>query len=128
MNENKTTKEILDIIVEIKKEWVGGNGSSVYNQLSSYDNMDVFSKLDQDGIIKDGEMVKPGDVILAALKPSDQGDTLLNFLNLDENSTYKLHKETIPQTGFAEGKVTKRTIVSDPSGNIKQRVRLTITN
>ena len=59
---------------------LGGRESGVQKEFAAYTNdQSVFTKLDKDGIIKEGEKVKSGDILCAYLRPAKEDDSIISL-------------------------------------------------
>lgn len=126
------TEELEEQEVLIPKTSKGGKGSNLQQELISYTrNPEVRTKLDQDGIIKVGEKVKPGDILVATLKPKlrGQSDDLEEAIRAaDKNSNYNFDPIKIESSSYIEGVVKRVTVIDNPDGSNKQKIVITLLN
>jgi DNA-directed RNA polymerase subunit beta' len=110
----------------------GGRGSNVMEELIAYDrDPSLRQRLDNDGIIKVGQHVKRGDVLVATLKPviQDAGDSIEDaILSADKNQNYKKNYFSIDSSSYVEGEVKRVTVVNNPDGSNKQKIVITLIN
>lgn len=125
-----TTEETYELDFEIKKDFVGGKGSNVKKELSAYTVNSSVNKLDKDGIIKIGEYVKAGSVVVAGLKEIKKDSATLSTLDLlklgTEDKSYRYSEMQIPSGSYVEGKVVRVTVVNNPDALHKQKIVVTI--
>jgi DNA-directed RNA polymerase subunit beta' len=126
------TEEMEEQEVLIPKISRGGRGSNLKNDLISYTrNPDVKTRLDDDGIIKVGEKVKPGDVLVATLKPiikDNSNDLEEAILAADKNLNYRYDPIKIDNSSYVEGVVQRVTVINNPDANNKQKIVITLIN
>jgi DNA-directed RNA polymerase subunit beta' len=123
-------EEIYDKEIDIREDWVGGKNSNAQNEFKAYTTKgEIFQRLDKDGIIKVGEHVKPGDILVGYLKPQKQGELhgVEDILNLaTDSSKFRYESATIEPNSFVEGDVKRITIVDKPENGVKQRIVISI--
>jgi DNA-directed RNA polymerase subunit beta' len=123
-----TTEEVNEFDIEIPTEAIGGKGSGVRNQVKGYTTNDaIFSKLDDDGILKPGQTVKPGDVVAVYLaKKRKKSDGLDELLGGKDKGDYVYKEVAIPMGSYMNGKVERVNVVNNPDTGLKQKIVLTI--
>lgn len=124
------SEEETEYFIDIPNECKGGIGSKILGQVALYTSNPGLKDLDNDGIIKEGANVKPGQVIAAYLKPvkSDAGFSLDWVRSSTKGGKMTAAIESIPRTSYVEGKVVRRVVVPNPGNNVMQRVILTISS
>lgn len=117
-----TAEEVYTQEIYIKKDAIGGRGSNVQSQLKSYStNAEIFSKLDKDGIIKEGERVHAGNILAASLVPkktSVSGASILTGNSLK----YSVSTESIDKNSYIDGVVKRVAVVGSPDAGSKQKI------
>lgn len=109
------TEEIITEEVVLRRGNIGGPGSKAKDLMRQHLNtIASISKLDEDGIIKEGEMVGPGDVLVGMLKPVNKGDVsneekVLNSLFGGSTLKYRDISAIIPSGSYTKGKVLRVT-------------------
>jgi DNA-directed RNA polymerase subunit beta' len=129
--QDMATEETDEVEIEIPKDFLGGRGSSLQTELTTYtSNPEVKQRLDKDGIIKNGEYVKPGSTLVAALRPlktTGRNASLSDIIRAsDKNIKYEYKPFKIEQTSYVEGKVVRVNVVDNPDGVNKQKIILTL--
>lgn len=121
-------EDVQTIEFEVKKEWLGGRGSGVQKEFAAYTNdQSVFTKLDKDGIIKEGEKVKSGDILCAYLRPAKEDDSIISLFQ-DPSKKKKKYLPgycKIPSGSYVAGEV-KRVLFVPGTGTNKQKIIFTI--
>ena len=110
----------------IRSDAVGGRGSGVQSQLKSYSvRPEVFSKLDKDGIIKEGQRVSAGSVLAVSLVPKKtqtSGSSILTGSSLKYSPTYSM----IDKNSYLDGIVKRVTVVGNPEAGAKQKIVVSV--
>ena len=126
------TEEMQTVDIEIPEGYVGGKGSGIggpNGELARYTKRaEVFTKLDKDGIIKVGEQVKPGDILVSRLRDTGRnsgGDEDAIMAKKKGSTRYKHDPWTIPATSYIEGKVVR--VTTSGSGS-NQKITVTLSN
>ena len=127
------TDESEDFTIEIPKDFLGGRGSSIQEELNAYtSNPEVKQRLDKDGIIKVGEYVKPGSILIAALRPlrtTGRSASMSDIIKAtDKNQKYEFKPFKIESSSYVEGKVERVTIIESPDANNRQKIILTLVS
>lgn len=121
-------EDVQTIEFEVKKEWLGGRGSGVQKEFLAFTNdQSVFTKLDKDGVIKEGEKVKSGDILCAYLRPAKEDDSILSIFQ-DPSKKKKKYLPgycKIPSGSYVAGEV-KRVLFVPGTGTNKQKIVFTI--
>jgi DNA-directed RNA polymerase subunit beta' len=125
------TEELEDEVRDIASDWIGGKGSNVLPKLlAKTPNPKVKATLDNDGIIRVGEKVGPGSILVGILRPSKDMDDygISNLLGSGKNKSinYDYVSLTIPSTSIVEGVVKRVTAINNPEAGIKQRIIITL--
>ncbi|MDF2841713.1 MAG: DNA-directed polymerase, beta subunit [Herbinix sp.] len=126
------TEEMDEQTVEISRINKGGRGSSIMSELVGYTSVHEFkNRLDEDGIIKVGEKVKPGDILVATLKPmirEGSSDYEEAILAADKNLNYRFNPIRIESSSYVEGVVKRVTVIDNPDASNKQKIIITLVN
>jgi DNA-directed RNA polymerase subunit beta len=115
--ERMMTEELITDDVKIREDHVGGPGSSAKKLMLEYlSPQKSLDNLDDDGIIKEGTMVKSGDILVARLKKVS-ADTLDASRQLyarfsGQSERYRDASEYIPIGSYRAGKVTRVVVMS----------------
>lgn len=119
-------EEVYTQEFSISENAIGGRGSNVQGQLKSYTvSPEVFSKLDKDGIVKEGEHVKAGSVLGAYLVPKKKGISSSGLIG-GSGTRYDMRCEKIDKNSYIDGIVKRVTVVSSPDAGSKQKVVVSI--
>lgn len=126
------TEEMEEQEILIPKTSKGGRGSMLKDDLIAYtSNPEVKTKLDDDGIVKVGQKVKPGDILVATLKPivyGDGNDIEEAILAADKNQNYRYSPVVIDKSSYVEGIVNRVSVINNPDGANKQKIIITLVN
>jgi len=121
-----SSEEMHQVEIEIYSDYLGGKGSNIRDELKKYTvNQEILTRLDKDGIIKEGSYVKPGNILVAFLAPEDKYETygLSEVLGIKKkNVTYKLGQKIIEESSYLEGTVKRINIIESPEAGIKQKI------
>lgn len=105
---------------------IGGRGSGAQAQLKSYTiSPEVFSKLDKDAIIKEGQHVQAGSILGASLVPK-KGLASRSGVIGGASTKYDVHYQKIDKNSYIDGIVKRVTIVGNPETGMKQKVIVSI--
>lgn len=128
-SQRASSEDIYTRDVTIYDDHIGGFGSNAKKLLKEHIGpVKSLDKLDDDGIIKVGSEISPGDIIVARLKAIDlnqmsQSSSLIAKLTgIDKE--YRDASDYIPSTGYTKGKVIR--VEQRPSSKGKQDIRVLI--
>lgn len=123
-----TTEEMDEYEILIPKTAMGGVGSNALAEAKKYTTDAYLTRLDKDGIIKEGEYVKPGNIIAVMLKPisADDSSIVNRILATDKDIKYTLKPIAIPGGSYVEGKIVRITTVDAPDSVSSQKIVLTL--
>ncbi|MGL5712539.1 MAG: hypothetical protein ACRCX2_05930 [Paraclostridium sp.] len=127
------TEDTHEIEFDIKTDFIGGKGSAIKKELTAYTVSSALGKLDDDGIIKMGEYVKAGSVVVAGLKEiSVATGGVSGFdrlrMNANDSTMTKYSEMQIPQGSYLEGKVVRIATVPNPDSAHKQKIIITLVS
>lgn len=123
------TEELKEIVVEIPENAIGGKGSNIKSILSQLNvPSDKLSKLDERGVIKVGEKVSAGTILVGiAVEDTTKDDRpeyrLMRALGTELAKTYKNKSSVIE--GYISGEVVRVNDVAAGS-DVKEAVKITI--
>ncbi len=128
-----TTEELITEEIKVRDNHVGGPGSNAKQMLKEYTNAtDDLSKLDKDGIIKQGADVAAGDILVVRLKPVNTNELTAErslYAKLTGGGgreRYNDASDRIPKTGYTQGKVIKVETIPNPEDGVKYTIKITI--
>ena len=119
-----TSDEYNEIEVLIPKDTQGGRGSRIKSALLKETTNAALSLLDEDGIIKVGENIKAGSVLVGYLKEITKNtDDLLDLISLGSgDKSYKYSEKQVPAGSYVSGKIERITVIDNPDAVNKQKI------
>lgn len=123
-----TTEEMDEYEILIPKTSKGGVGSNILNEAKRYTTDAYLTRLDKDGIIKEGEYVKPGNIVAVTLKPlsTDDSSIVNRIMATDKELKYTLKPVAIPGGSYVEGKIVRIVKIDNPDTTSAQKIILTL--
>lgn len=115
LSEKMQSEEVSIIEVPVKEGMIGGPGSGVRNLLREQGISPAhLEKLSEDGIVKQGEHVKAGDVLVGILRPKEESeirgeDEALASLGLKKIHYYQDYSHRAE--GFLSGEIIRTEIL-----------------
>lgn len=122
-----SAEEVYKKEIDIKDTAIGGRGSKVQEQLKPY-TLDpaVFTTLDSDGIIKEGQHVKAGSILCAYLIPRKDAGAIKSSPLTGNTIKYTAAQERIEKNSYIDGIVKRVTVIGSPNVGCKQKIIVTI--
>lgn len=122
------TEEMDEFEILIPKNATGGMGSNVLTEAKKYTTDAYLTRLNKDGIIKEGEYVKPGNVVAVVLKPlsTDDSSIINRIMATDKDMKYALKPIAIPGGSYVEGKIVRIVKIDNPDTTSSQKIILTL--
>lgn len=119
-----TSDEYNEVEILIPKEAKGGRGSKIKSALLKETTNASVSLLDEDGIIKIGETIKAGSVLVGYLKEITKStDDLLDLIALGSGKiSYKYSEKQVPAGSYVSGKIERITVIDNPDAVNKQKI------
>ena len=125
--ERVLTEEVEERAIEIKKDLVGGTGSNVKDifEKNIHSSVDL-SKLDKDGVIKEGSQIGPGDILAIKLNHL-VGNKLSEYDKFitGGDAGYTDRSERITANEYLKGTVISVSKVAG-SGDVKEVINIRV--
>lgn len=127
--ERMASEEVKMVEVSIKKgeNWAGGKGSNIKKRLLALGiSQDKLSKVDDDGIIKAGTEIVPGDLLVGRIKLKEKpskAKQIFTFLYDEEDKVEDVDASQYVE-GYLRGKVIR--VEQMPASDADEIIRVTV--
>lgn len=122
-----TAEEVHEETCNIKENAIGGRGSGVREKLKEFTvDPEVFTKLDKDGIIKEGERVKAGNIIVACIVPRKDSENVRSSILTGNSIKYAAAYTRIDKNSYIDGIVKRVVTIGANEPGCKQKVIISI--
>lgn len=122
-----TAEEVHEETCAIKENAIGGRGSGVREKLKEFTvDPEVFTKLDKDGIIKEGERVKAGSIVVASVVPRKDSENVRSSILTGNSIKYAAAYTRIDKNSYIDGIVKRVVTVGASEPGCKQKVIISI--
>lgn len=119
-----TSDEYNEFEILIPKDSKGGRGSKIKSALLKETTSASMSLLDEDGIIRVGEEIKSGSVLVGFLREiAKDTDDLLDLISLGSGKiSYKYSEKQVPAGSYVSGKIERITVIENPDAVNRQKI------
>lgn len=127
--EKMKSDEYDEVEIFIPKTAKGGRGSKIKQEILQETTNACVRNFDSDGIIKQGERIKSGSVLVGYFKEINKESTdLIDLISLGgEKVSYKYSEISVPAGSYVSGEIVRITVINNPDALHKQKIIFSVT-